>query len=414
MQTQPDRNSIVGYVVSTWPRLSQTFVLNEILALERMGLPICIYSTKDPDGEPVHADIAQVRAEVIYLSAGSHWMQIVLANLRLALIRPVRYLKNVFRAVCYRRGTARHFFQAVYLANLLRRAPVGHLHAHFATGPALVAMFTSWLTGIPYSFTAHARDIYVDTQPELLRAEMEHARAVITVSHYNRDYLLRHISPASNARVRCVYNGLDLSQFPFRSPREMDLGPPVILSVARLIEKKGFRDLIEACSLLEERGRSFQLEIIGAGPLRPVLEAQIERLRLNNRVRLLGAQPQEIVRRAYQRASIFVLPCVIAADGDRDGIPTALLEAMASGTPVISTPVSGVPEVITSERNGILIQPGDPVMLADALDKLLADSQLRNRLARAARVNVEKRFTIDRSARQLLTLFQGGGDASFV
>ena len=405
-----DQNKSVGYIVSTWPRLSQTFVLNEILALERLGLPLRIFSVKDPRNEPVHASVAQTRARVVYLSLRRHWKSILMANIRMSLGQPVRYARILMRALQYHRwGVLRGLWQAAYAADLLSREPVTHLHAHFATAPAMVAMFASELAGIPYSFTAHARDIYVHRQAQLLRTEMQRARAVVTVSEYNRQFLLASVSPASNGKVRCIYNGLDLKQFPFRWPRASDPGTPVMLSVSRLVEKKGLGDLIEAAGMLRERGRNFQVQIIGDGALRKALEAQVKRLGLQECVKLLGAQPQEMVRQAYLCAAVFALPCIISGDGDRDGTPTVLLEAMASGLPVVSTPVSGIPEMIDSGRNGLLVEPNHPSQLADALERLLLDANLRGRLAQAARQTVEERFTIERSSRELMAVFQAGG-----
>src|SRR2546422_10183205 len=206
-----------------------------------------------------------------------------------------------------------------------------------------VAMFTHQLTDIRYTFTAHAKDISVETPPALLRAEAQQAQAVITCTEYNRQYLSTQIGPASDGKLHCIYHGLDLSQFQFAWPRVSDAGPPVILSVARLVEKKGLSDLIVAAGILRRRGRRFQVEIIGNGPLRQALEAQVMQLGLSDRVKLLGVQTYDMVCLAYQRASIFALPCMVTADGDRDGLPNVLLEAMGSGVPVVSTPVSGIP-----------------------------------------------------------------------
>ena len=398
----------VGYVVSTWPRLSQTFVLTEVVALERTGVPLRIFSVKDPGGEPVHAKVAQVRASVTYLSF-RRWKRIALANLQFAAHRPVRYARMLMQALAYgRKGVLRHFFQAGYLAELLRRDPVDHLHAHFATAPTLVTMFASALTDIRYTFTAHARDIYVDTQHGLLRRQIERASAVVTVSRYNQQYLRTQISPLSGDKVHCIYNGLDLVDFDFRWPRSGASGLPVILSVARLIRKKGLEDLIQAAALLKLKGRAFRLEIIGSGPLRGDLERLVAELSLGDCVAFLGSQPQQSVSSAYQRASIFALPCVVAEDGDRDGIPTVVLESMASGVPVVSTPVSGIPELIDDSCDGLLVPPNNPVRLADALDRLLVDAPLRDRLARAARDKIESHFVVEQSSGQLLELFHSG------
>ncbi|HYY69047.1 MAG TPA: glycosyltransferase family 4 protein [Terriglobales bacterium] len=405
MQFPPDLEPRVGYVVSTWPRLSQTFVLNEILALERAGLSLRIFSTKAPRAEPVSAKVAEVRAPVAYLNFQGHRGAILLANLRIARDLPGRYLRTLIRAMRYgRRSILRRFFQAGYLADTVRRQAVTHLHAHFTTAPTQVAMFTHELIGVPYTFTAHARDIYADTHPKLLRAEMECAQAVVTVSHYNRDYLLQ-IKPDLNGKLRCIECGLDLSEFNFRWPRASDPPPPTVLAVARLVEKKGLGDLILAAAVLRRQGHSFRVEIIGDGELRHVLKCHVEELGLQDCIVLLGAQPHEKVRAAYDRASIFALPCVIARDGDRDGLPIALLEAMASGLPVVSTPVVGIPELIDSGRNGLLTPPSDPAALANTLAKLLGNASLRDQLALAARATIEARFAIDHSARKLLELF---------
>jgi glycosyltransferase involved in cell wall biosynthesis len=395
--------------VSTWPRLSQTFVLTEVVALEKRGTPLRIFSVKDPGGEPIHAKVAKVHAEVTYLSFRRSGSEIIRGNLCFARKLPGRYVLALMHAVSYGRiGVLRRFFQAGYLAHLLRREPVGHLHAHFATAPTLIAMFASELTGIPYTFTAHAKDIYIDTQHRLLRKQIERASAVVTVSEYNRQYLRNQIAPSSNGKVHCIYNGLDLADFHFRWPRKADPGPAVILSVARLIDKKGLDDLIQAAAILKQRGRIFTLEIIGSGPLRQVLDARAAELSLGDSVVFRGAQPQEEVSSAYQRATIFALPCIVTKEGDRDGTPTVVLEAMASGVPVVSTPISGIPELIDSYRDGVLVPPNNPLRLADALDLLLADPQLRDRLARAARTKVELQFRVERSAGQLVSLFPNG------
>ena len=400
----------VGYIVSTWPSLSQTFVLNEIMALERFGLEVRIFSIKDPRQEPVHERLALVRADVTYLSITTCWKRIVQSNLLLACQVSGHYFRTLFRALRYRRKEVTWaFFQAGYLAHALRQHPVAHLHAHFATAPAMVAMFASELTRTAYSFTAHARDIYVDTHPEMMRAEIRCAKAVVTVSEYNRKHLTTRSSPGDNGKVRCIYNGLDLDRFPFPLTASFHARTPVILSVARLVEKKGLGDLIEATRILRDRGYSFRAEIIGDGPLFKTLLSRVKELGLDDRVTLLGAQPQEAVLRAYQRAVIFGLPCIVTAEGDRDGIPTVLLEAMASGVVVVSTSVSGIPELIDTGRDGLLVEPHNPSMLAQAIERLLIDPGLRDCMARAARAKIEQRFSIDRSSRQLLSLFQTGG-----
>jgi glycosyltransferase involved in cell wall biosynthesis len=407
---QADGLRPVGYVVKAWPRLSETFILNEIIALERQGVLLRVFSLKNPVAdEPVNASarLAEVRAPVTCVSLRSHWKPALGANLRALRRHPARYARALLQAVSSAQwAVVCSFLMAAYLADIMSLEPVAHLHAHFTNSPALVTMFAHQLTGVPYSFTAHASDVHVTTPPKLLRAEVERAQAVITCTQFDRRHLLDLISPATYGKLHCIQRGIDPSQFSALQPHSRNGEPPVILSVASLVEKKGLQDLLAAADLLRQRGCSFQLEVIGDGPLRRVLEARVAELGLEDRVRLRGVESYEEVCRAYQRASVFALPCVVATDGDRDGIPNVLLEAMASGVPVVATQVSGIPELIESERDGLLVEPNRPGMLADALERLLTQPELCERLARAARARIETSFSIDQSSRRMLALFR--------
>ena len=401
----------IGIIVSTWPRLSQTFVLREILGLERLGLRLRIFSVKVPTDEPVHADVSQVKAPVTYLAFRRSWKPIVSANFHLVRELRGRYFRTLFLGLRYvRYGNLLHilrqFLRGAYVADILRHAPVDRIHAHFATAPASVAMFANELSGIPYTIAVHANDIFVKARGRLLRAKVERAEAIVTNNEYNRQYLLSRFGAGLDNKLPCVYNGLDLRQFKCQLPREAAQVPPLILSVGRMVEKKGFADLLTAIRILRERGREFRVEMIGSGPLKEQMKTRIRELDLEDRVKLLGARTQDFVSAAYQRATVFVLPCVVTSNGDRDGIPNVLYEAMASGTPVISTPVSAIPELIDSGHNGLLVEQRSPEMLADAIEKLLLDAELRQKLAHAARDTIETRFTIDRTARELLKIFQ--------
>jgi glycosyltransferase involved in cell wall biosynthesis len=407
---EADHPRTVAYIVKAWPRLSETFVLNEIISLEQRGLRIRIFSVRDPDPGPSQSKISQVRAKVTYLAFGTHWKQVVPANLRLFWRRPGRYLRVLLQAITtrvirrHRLAPPWHFFEAGYLVDILSRSPADHLHAHFASTPTLIALYTHRLSGIPYTFTAHAKDIYV-SDPYTFRVKLQEARAVVTCTQYNHSFLSKQYGTLCDGKVRSIYHGLDVSHFNFRAPTKVESGVPVILSVARLVEKKGLSNLIAAADILRRVGCLFHLEIIGSGPQREALQAQAQQLGLADRVELSGPQPHDAVCFAYQRASVFVLPCVVASNGDRDGIPNVLLEAMASGVPVISTPVSGIPELIQSGLDGLLVPPNDPAVLAAAIDTLLGSQELRERLARAARAKIESAFSLDASAERLLALF---------
>jgi glycosyltransferase involved in cell wall biosynthesis len=266
---------------------------------------------------------------------------------------------------------------------------------------ALVALIAGRLLGKPYSATAHASDIYVD--PVLLPEKMAEAKFIATCTNYNESHL-RSLSPdASRVDVRCIYHGLDLATYvPHeRAPRHR----PLLLSVGQLKDRKGMHYLIEACGHLRDWGVDFDCEIVGDGDQRGRLDEMIERLALRDRVSLLGALPHEVVLEKYRAATIFVLPCIISVDGDRDGIPNVILEAMAMGLPIVSTLHSGVPEAVQDGRNGLLVSPGESAGLADALARLIKDEELSRAMGRAGRMLVAEKFDPDRNVKKLLSEF---------
>jgi glycosyltransferase involved in cell wall biosynthesis len=389
----------VGYVVKSYPRFSQTFIVNEILAHEAAGLDLEIFSVRAAREEPRHAAVALVRAPVHYLPpadapAALFWREIA------ALSRLVPEIWS--RLARCGEEPAGELYQALALARRVRERGITHLHAHFANVATAVARLAAFLAGVPYSFTAHARDIFHEkvVAAELAR-KLAEAKAVVTVSEFNLDFLRREYGAAAQ-RVQRIYNGLDMSRFSYAAPAER---PPVIVSVGRLIEKKGFPDLVEACAILQRRGVAFACQIVGNGEQEELLRAQIAAAGLADRVELCGALPQEEVVRRMRQAAVFAAPCVVGADGDRDGLPTVLLEAMALGTPCVSTPVTGIPEVLRDDDTGLMVPQHDANALAAALQRLLADAALRVRLAQNARRLMEAQFDIHANAARMRALF---------
>jgi glycosyltransferase involved in cell wall biosynthesis len=266
----------------------------------------------------------------------------------------------------------------------------------------VVARLAARLAGITYSVTAHAKDIFhEDVQHDQLRRTLSDAVAVVTVSDFNLEHL-RTTFGADARNVRRVYNGIDLDGFGYREPGDR---PPVIAAVGRLVEKKGFADLITAAGLLRDAGRSFRVDLVGTGALEPELREQVGRLGLKGSVRMLGGLPQGDVARIVGEAAVFAAPCVVGADGNRDGLPTVLLEAMALGTPCVGTPVTGIPEVVADGVTGLLVPESDPVALAAALARLLDDADLRTSLAKSARELIEAEFDTVRQARLVAECF---------
>jgi glycosyltransferase involved in cell wall biosynthesis len=403
----------VGYVLKMFPRFSETFVVNEILELERMDTEVRVFSMKTPRG-PRQRGSERVRARVDVLPAPSEILKprCFLAHARCLLRSPRRYFGALSFAITRKdRRALDKFLQAGVVADAGTREGIHHLHAHFASGPTRVAKMASMISGIPFSFTAHAKDLYWQghrhNESHKLKKRVKLCRFVVAISEENKRFLEGLGFKVKEGRVRPVYIGLRLQEFPFRKPSERSRGPrPVILAVGRLIEKKGFHVLIEALAELRDRGESFRCFIAGDGPERESLERLITEKSLKGHVRLLGDVPLERLRRQYyRRASVMAQPCVVASDGDRDGIPTVLIEAMAMGVPVISTRVSGIPEAITDGVNGFLTDPGDVSLLADRIQAVISDSSLSDRLALEARNRVEQQFDQWKNAGILRKLF---------
>lgn len=390
----------IGYVLKRYPRYSETFIVTEILAHEAAGLEIEIFSLRPPEDTHFQDAIARVRAPVHYLSAAG----MKALDFWTALEQAGQVLPGVWAALEAAQGEeVDQVLQAIILARQVRLKGIGHLHAHFATSATSVARLAARFAGVPYSFTAHAKDIFHESvQPSDMRRKLNDAAAVITVSDYNMAYLRQTYGPAA-AHIQRIYNSLDLEQFPYRAPHDR---PPRIMAVGRLVEKKGFADLIEACAILAGRGCPFSCQIIGVGELEASLQTHIERLGLQARVELMGPRPQSEVIKHIQSAAVLAAPCVVGQDNNRDGLPTVLLEAMALGTSCISTDVTGIPEVLRDEETGLRVPQHDPAALAAALERLLADASLRVRLAAQARRLIEAEFDSQRNTAQLRAIFQ--------
>jgi glycosyltransferase involved in cell wall biosynthesis len=293
-------------------------------------------------------------------------------------------------------------YQATLLARQATQRGIRHLHAHFATEATTVARIAAAFAGISYSFTAHAKDIYHQgAEWEDRRRKLHDASAVVTVSSFNYRYLHETFGAAANG-VQRVYNGLLLDEFPYSDPRER---PPIVVAVGRLVEKKGFIYLIDACALLANQGLDFQCWIVGHGECEKQLQARIVERGLTKSVMLLGPRPQAEVIRLVREAAVMAAPCVVGDDGNRDGLPTVLVEAMALGTPCVSTDVTGIPEIIHDGVTGFLVAQHDAPALAAAIARLLGDPQLRSRLARRARTLIEEHFDVHRNTAEMRRLF---------
>ncbi len=408
----------VGYVVKRYPRYSETFIVREILAHEKAGMEVEIFALRPSNDGHFQDLIARVKGRVNYLyfpadgqlpenlasstlTAAHFWRAIKEAAVELpGFWAALADLKNEKMSDVY---------QALNLACEARRKNLDHLHATFASDAATVARLAARLAGIGYSLTARAKDIFHESvrEDDLLQ-KFQDATGVITISDYHLEHLRETYGLAEDHMHR-IYNGLDLNEFPYSSPLDR---PPVILSVGRLVEKKGFADLIDACGMLASRGLEFRCRIVGAGKLKAELQARIDRRGLGDRVELTGPMPQASVIKEMRNAAVMALPCIIGADGDRDGLPNVIQEALALGTPVVTTDVTGIPEVVRDEETGLQVPQQDPTALAKAIERLLVDPALRVRLAEGARRLIEAEFDIDRNTARRREVFRAGCEAS--
>ncbi len=410
------RRPFLGMILKGYPRISETFISNEILLLERLGFPIHLFSMRRPRENFTHKSVTQIQANVDYLPETllRPLPRLIFHNFSLALQKPRSYAKALKIALqrflrTRKSATIKHLFQAGYLVHhLLPHLKIMHLHAHFAHSPASVAMFSSILSGLPFSFTAHAKDIYT-SDPRQLREKLARARFVITCTDYNGRHLAKLHDDAPDSIFR-VYHGIDTGLFSITpKTHQMPVKPYQILTVARLIAKKGLPTVYRALKVLYESGIPFEHILIGDGEDRNAVLALIKKLGLSAQARWLGTQPHDVVLNHYKQAHLFVLGCEVAANGDRDGIPNVLLESMAMGVPVVATDISAIPELVESEKTGILVPPGQPGQLADAMIRMLTDAQLRSRVIPAARQRVLQDFDNKQLINELAEIYKKEG-----
>ena len=427
--------SEIAYILKGYARTSETFITNEISLLENAGLRLSIFSLKKLVKQQQHDIIRKIKAPVTYLPettpseedhlvtwlrknmplfAADHWKLLrlrpaaYLGTLCGLLIMSMKYRAGVFAAP--NRAFVKEFLQAGFIAlKVLESGRIRHLHAHFCHTTTTVAMLASRLSGVPYSFTAHAKDIYRrDLNPgDLLTVKMRRAKFAVTCTKANRDYLDR-LRPAGTS-LHTIYHGLDLKLFTPPKERvtvEARTDPALVLSVGRMVEKKGFTYLVAACRLLKDKGYDFECWIVGgADQDTEAIKSSIVRLGLQQTVVLRQAVTQEELREIYERAAVFALACQVIDNGDRDGIPNVLVEAMAMELPVVSTDISGIPELIDHHVNGLLIPQKNAEELAIAIGELLDNQVLRRKLGKAAREKVVRYFDAERNITALKDLF---------
>jgi len=387
-----------AYLFERFPSFGQTFCYREVAELARQGISPPIFSIRNPKDEPPQDWDARIAKRVHYLPEERELLDDVRRASKNRKLTPeiVAALDEWGRRTDFLR-----LYQAVYVGLRLQEMGIGHVHAHFMGMAARTAFWIHKFFPLTFSFTAHANDIFAPRNFEVgLDKLVDTARVIVTVSDYAKKFLQERFPERAN-RIRRIYNGLNLAEF---GRADFSSAPPLILAVGRLIAKKGFADLIGACGLIAERGKSFQCEIIGEGPFENELRVQIERLNLQNRVVLPGAKQQREVRQRLAAANVFVLPSVIDPEGGMDNLPTVIMEAMATGLPVVSTKIGGIPEMVVENETGFLLRPGDAVALADAIEKVINNLSLAQKLGQAGCERAQELFSIEKNVRELCAL----------
>lgn len=390
-----------AYLFERFPSFGQTFCYREVAELGQQGVAPPIFSIREPKNEPPQDWDARIVKRVQYLPEEKELLDDVRRASKKGKLAP-----EIIAALDEwgRRPDFLRLYQAVYVGLRLQQNEIRHVHAHFAGMAARTAFWIGRFFPITFSFTAHANDIFTPRKFEIsLDKLVEAARFIATETDYAEKFLREHF-PARADRIHRIYNGLNLAEF-----RRADFSttPPLIIAVGRLIAKKGFADLLRACRLLLERGKSFRCDIIGEGPLEKELREQMVQFDLQSCVGLPGAKPQHEIREHLAAATAFVLPSVIEPDGGMDNLPTVIMEAMAAGLPVVSTSVGGIPEMVIENETGFLVPPGDAAALAGAIEKMISDRSLARTLGQAGHERAQRLFSIEKNVRELCALLPG-------
>src|SRR5437773_1001094 len=383
---------VLAYVFERFPKFSQTFCYREIAELFRQGIRPAIFSLRGPDFGPETTWDRAIISRVHQLPEGDAFAR--LANeAATSLPKPMRRILHGWRG----KPDSLRLHQATYIGTHLQKLGVRHVHTHFAGMAARTAFWMKKFFGIDYSVTVHANDIFVPANFEIgLSKILSSATAVIAVSDFAANQL-RERFPENARRVHRIYNGIDCAQF----KRAQFERPPLILSIGRLISKKGFDVLIDACALVRQRGHGFRCEIIGEGPLLEELQARIHGQDLRKHVNLAGPQTQSGIAARLSQATVFALPCRIDPDGAMDNLPTVVMEAMAAGLPVVSTDVGGISEMVRDRETGLLVAQNDPAATADALSQLIGNIELAQSFGGKACKRAEEIFSIEKNVHAL-------------
>ena len=405
MKTNDKQQAHVLFLVNRLYEWSQNFITRELTELNKMDLKMTIGARDILERDDLNKDEKKLKEKYFNIKENPFAPSYLFNHLIIAITRPIKYLKTWGTLFSLKHKLSKFprgivcFFRAAGIAKEIEKKGINLIHAHFLTAPGETALYLSKLTGIPFGGTAYAMDLYVDNTG--LKGKLKHAKYINGTTNYNERFMANLISK-NKEKALTLYYGIHTSE---------KLAPPIpherftFLAVGRLVQKKGFEYLIEACHILKEKGFGFYCEIVGKGPLEEKLNAQIKELNLTVQVAITGYVPPNELFKKYRSGDILVAPCVIADNGDVDGLPNVCLEAMNFGLPVISTTISGIPEGVEEGKNGWLIPPNDSQALADAMDKALQTNDL-TKMREASFKMVCKKFDVRKNVMPIKALLE--------
>lgn len=398
----------VAYIMSRFPKITETFILYEMLALETLGAKIELFPLLREYQDVIHLEAQKLIARAHFhpfLSLKILWAQwyYICRKPKTYFSLWVEVLKSTFGSRNFFVGAIGIFPKSVRFAYEMEKLNVSNIHAHFASHPAVAAFIINRLTGIPYSFTAHGSDLHVERR--MLDKKVAAASFAVTVSYYNKELMVAECGEKARNKIHVIHCGVDPNLFRLQ-PKTSNGKPIQILCVASFEEVKGHKFLVEASKILRQRDVSFECHLVGLGPLRRAVEAQIQNAGLSDYFRFHGGLPRPDIIKLHSEVDVFVLPSVPTKNGKREGIPIVLMEAMSSGLPVVSSYLSGIPELVENGSCGILLPPGDVPALADALEKLCKDTTLRTKMGRYGRKRILEKFDLTKNSSKLLKLIK--------
>lgn len=405
------RSARIAYMMSRFPKLTETFILYEILAVEDEGVTVEIYPLQREKTTVMHREAESLARRAHFEPLISP--AILRSHAYFLRRKPGAYFKALWTSLRATWGSLRYFAgilsffpKVVHFAYTMQQDGVQHIHAHFVSHPAAAAFIIHRLTGIPYSFTAHGSDLHRDRH--MLSEKVAESAFAITISNFNKEVIVDECGEAARERVLVLRCGVDTTLFrpsTLHSAAFTPDRPFYILCIGTLHEVKGQTYLIEAVRRLHEQGIPVSCNFIGDGPDQAALEQQVEAAGLRSVVHFLGRKTHDEVAETLQHADVVVAPSVPSSDGRKEGIPIVLMEAMGSGVPVIASDLSGIPELVINHQSGLLVPPGDAPGLAAALERLAVDAELRQQLGAGGRVRVLDEFDLHKNAAQLVRLF---------